>query len=323
MTPPSTIPPDVQAWLDTLPAEERTALLEVWSLTGSLPAAPAPAPELRAATWAHLEALSAPAPGIRPTFGLAPPLRLATSLRRYFVPLSLATAAVVALLVVTTWWIRLQPTTLQAPAGQTLAVDLPDGSHVELNSGSTLTYDNAFGTASRALHLTGEAFFTVKPDARLPFVVESFDALVEVLGTRFNVRAWPGDVRAGTRVAVVSGRVRFANRFGQHSGVTLLNGQGSALVDGVPSPPDSLELASALAWREGGLAFQNQPLGVLFDELERRFGIDIQADEALRVRPYSYFKQRILDAEAVLEDLSQMTGLRYRKTDDGYAVFLP
>lgn len=321
MKPEASIPPDVQAWLDTLPAEDRAALTEVWRLTGTLPAAPDPSPERRAATWAALDALSAPQPVAPRRAASRPPARRMRPLRlwrpRPLVPL--AVAAALALLIAVAVLLRLQPTTLHADPGQTLAVDLPDGTHVVLNSGATLAYGPAFDTGQRRVRLTGEAFFTVTPDAARPFRVEVSDARVEVVGTRFNVRSWPGS--GLTRVAVASGRVRFSAPDGP--AVLLEAGQGSTLRDGRPTAPAPLELNTVMAWRDGGLAFQNEPLGALFDELERRFAVHIEAPAALRARPFSYFRQHVPDAESVLRDLAQMQACAYRATDDGFAVYQP
>ena len=80
------------------------------------------------------------------------------------------------------------PVTLTVPYGETASIQLSDGSMVELNSGSTIKYARSFGD-ERRVSLQGEAFFDVEKETR-PFIVETFNGSVRVLGTTFNVKAW-------------------------------------------------------------------------------------------------------------------------------------
>ena len=70
---------------------------------------------------------------------------------------------------------------------------LADGSSVKINSGSSLKYPAAFSGDNRNVYLTGEAFFTVKKDAKHPFIVHTIQLAVKVLGTEFNVKAYAND----------------------------------------------------------------------------------------------------------------------------------
>jgi ferric-dicitrate binding protein FerR (iron transport regulator) len=82
-------------------------------------------------------------------------------------------------------------TTITAPVGAKSIVDLPDGSKVWINAGSTITYNNSFGKQNRDLKLVGEAYFSVKTNPSLPFIVKTSDIMVKALGTKFNVKAYP------------------------------------------------------------------------------------------------------------------------------------
>ncbi len=96
-----------------------------------------------------------------------------------------------------------------AERGQKLTVKLPDGSMVKLNSDSRLSYLSNFGNQPRDIQLTGEAFFEVERDETRPFRILSGDLQVEVLGTSFNVNAYP-DQHAAI-VAVRTGKVSVSN----------------------------------------------------------------------------------------------------------------
>ena len=83
--------------------------------------------------------------------------------------------------------------TVQVPLGSKSKVTLPDCSSVWLNAGSTIHYPADFGMDARELQLVGEAFFDVKSDSLIPFLVQTVGMTVRAKGTRFNVKAYPDD----------------------------------------------------------------------------------------------------------------------------------
>jgi ferric-dicitrate binding protein FerR (iron transport regulator) len=89
--------------------------------------------------------------------------------------------------------------------GHNTRFKLPDGSTVWLNAGSRLTYGRMTNTRLREVHLTGEAFFDIVKDPRHPFVIHAGKVEVKVLGTVFNVRAYPEDDSVET--SLISGQV--------------------------------------------------------------------------------------------------------------------
>lgn len=93
-------------------------------------------------------------------------------------------------------------------ADNTLDITLPDGSNVALNRNSELSYSSEFGEHDRTVKLKGEAFFNVERDPQKPFVIEVNEALVEVLGTSFNVQGY--DARQAVEVVVETGIVKLS-----------------------------------------------------------------------------------------------------------------
>ncbi|GIV59077.1 MAG: anti-sigma factor [Rhodothermaceae bacterium] len=318
------LPEAVAARLEELSEAERASLRETWVLCETARPEVAPDPARKAAARASLLAEAERTTAARRLPSWRPFASRLRLLHRPGFLRPVAVAASVMLLVAVAFLLREpRPTIYQAPYGERLALQLPDGSSVELNSGSTLRLAPDFGPAGRHVVLEGEAFFDVTSH-KAAFVVETFDAVTEVLGTRFNVRARPADPMAATRVAVEEGRVRLASKKVPSAARVLTAGETASLTpEGVPTAPDTGSVAHMLAWRSGALAFQNQPLGLIFDELERRFDLDIAAAEELRLRPQSYFKHPPFDVETVLAELTQMTDLRYRPTANGYEVYRP
>lgn len=89
--------------------------------------------------------------------------------------------------------------------GSRTKIQLPDGTEVWLNADSKLTYGNDYGTNSRSVNLTGEAYFEVVPNKKIPFYIHTTSINVKVTGTAFNVRAYPGEAR--TETSLIHGKV--------------------------------------------------------------------------------------------------------------------
>ncbi len=111
---------------------------------------------------------------------------------------------------------------LVIPYGKTSEITLPDGTHVFLNAGSRLIYPDFFADKSREVFLAGEAFFDVKQDEKQPFVVQTTDIRVRVLGTQFNISAYPSENIIETMLT--SGKIRLEqNNSGIFSETTELS----------------------------------------------------------------------------------------------------
>lgn len=247
-----------------------------------------------------------------------------TAARRY--TLRAAAVAAVAVGVSAAWYAI--PVTVSAGPANRLAVTLPDGSLVELNAGSTLSYRRGFSflpgisAGSRATRLEGEAFFRVEPGVR-PFRVRAGGADVRVLGTRFNVRARPGtDGDPGTvRVEVEEGRVEVWG--GGDRSVILGAGQAARLDPGTGSlDREEMVPGRVAAWRSGGLTAVDEPLVSILRELELRFGVGIVlVDPAVGSARLSVYYPELESLESVLSDLATQQELRYRRTNDGWELF--
>ncbi len=226
-----------------------------------------------------------------------------------------AAAAVLVAIGVVSW---LQPRTTAAPEGQTAVLTLQDGTTVELSGGSTASYLPFWARSERRIELEGEAYFNVEPGAK-PFVVETFNADVTVLGTAFNVRAWGSDPDRETEVTVASGRVAVEPTSAPV--VVLEAGQGTVVAANSASAPRNVSLDRALVWRNGGVAYMDRPLRSVFRSIERRFNVRIEvADPSINDRLVTYLNPRPTSADAVLSDICQTLDLRYRRTANGYMV---
>ncbi len=150
------------------------------------------------------------------------------------------------------------------PGGTPQHVTLPDGSEVTLRPGSSLRQ-----VAHARYRIEGEAFFDVAHNPRRTFEVEAGAALVQVLGTRFDVQAL-GD---HAEVFLASGKVRFS---AGDSAVVLAPGQFSLLRGGVPVLPAAAHAEAALDWLDGRLIFRQQSLARIAREIEAHYGIQLE-----------------------------------------------
>ena len=218
-----------------------------------------------------------------------------------------------------------------------VAVALPDGSTVTLNSGSALRRTRGFGRmgSAREVRLVGEAYFSVAR-SRAPFVVRTAGARVTVLGTRFGVRTWgedggredgaredggreDGGREGATVVALLSGRVVLAPEGDAGAAVVLAPGEVGRIARGAPVAVRG-GVEEALAWRAGDLVYKDRPLAVVLGDVERRFGVVVVADAALGRRRVSVALRRPASAEAVVRDLATAFGLRYSRRADGFEL---
>ena len=302
----------LDAILAGLAAPEASGLREVWDLAGG--AKPVSA-VTRVSNWSRIsESIAAPA---RPTVS-RPGLRLfrLPAFRRY------ALAASVVLFAALGYLALPHDTVYLADAGSKVEFTLADGSAVMLAPGAELRVKPSFGENDRVVRLEGEAFFDVTPAASNQghsFRVETFNASVEVLGTAFNVRALDTDLLSDTRVSVEHGLVRVE---GDSQTVLLEAGQGTLVtVASAPEPAAPVDLDRVLAWRDGGLAFDSVPMGVVFESLEQRFGLRIKAPESIRRMDVSYWRAAPLEIGDVLADLADVVSADLRRTANGYEVY--
>jgi ferric-dicitrate binding protein FerR (iron transport regulator) len=162
-------------------------------------------------------------------------------------------------------------TTIEAPAGQHIRFTLGDGSVVDLNSGSSISYPTAFTGRERRVKLTGEAMFDVAADAKNPFIVETFACEVTALGTRFNVIADEAENDFST--ALLEGKVA-VNRLGSEEKLILEPDMIACLHDG-RLVSGQIKRRDDYLWPEGVISVGGLPFDELAEKLEKAYGVRI------------------------------------------------
>lgn len=152
-------------------------------------------------------------------------------------------------------------------------IRLPDGSRVILNAGSTLNYPETFGDQKkREVHLTGEAFFDILHDAEKPFVVHTEKINTTVLGTAFNVRAYPG--QDDITVTVSRGKVRVSDE-DKVLGIITPDQQIVVHKKSRKSLQQVIKSDETTAWTEKDIFFDDASMRDAVDELAERFHVHI------------------------------------------------
>jgi ferric-dicitrate binding protein FerR (iron transport regulator) len=174
----------------------------------------------------------------------------------------------------------------------------------------------AFDSLTREVTLEGEAYFDVIHDARRPFVVHVRNAVVRDVGTRFSIRAYPGD--SAVRVLVTQGNVRLGRSLKGDSADALLGRGMLARIDaaGATTIRTRVDTLRYVSWTSGVLTFTSTPLREVVTELGRWYDVEFQlADSALGARRISANignqpLPRLLDQLAVMLDVHVSRGGR-------------
>lgn len=233
-----------------------------------------------------------------------------------------AAAVLVIMLAGGLWYYLQQPVEISAGRGEMVEATLPDGSAVELNSGSSVVYSRSFGDDDRNIELNGEAYFNVV-EGEHNFLVETHDAMVRVTGTSFNVRSWHREFYRETSVMMESGSAEFVSRANPDQVVLLRDGYFSTLKleDLNPSEPEERSAEDVMAWRYQDIRFSGEPMSFIVDELERRFDVNIDVEDAEMLElTHSLYMSEPESAENVLQTLSQRLDFDYEITDDRYVI---
>ena len=166
-----------------------------------------------------------------------------------------------------------------AENGQISKVELPDGSQVWLNSGSEIKYNNQFAAANRELELKGEAYIHAAKNPEIPMVVKSGEINVKVLGTRFNVSAYP---KSGfVDVVLEEGSVELFSPESEDFQLRLTPGE-RAQYDRQERKlaVSNVNISKFTAWKEGMMNIYDQSLAEVTQRLETRYNQEFVVDKS-------------------------------------------
>lgn len=222
-------------------------------------------------------------------------------------------------------------------SGSKTRIQLPDGSTVWLNASSDLTYDKNFGKNLREVNLVGEAFFDVVRDPERPFIIHTRVIDVKVLGTQFNVRAYPND--AYTEASLIKGSVEVAVKNRPNEKHYLKPNEKVSVANNIDQSPEKITKVKPLvvteslthyhgdstiietSWVDNKLVFQeNENFKEVALRMERWYGVHIDfADEKIsEYRIYGSFT--IETIEQALDALKESVKFNYKRNGNDIII---
>lgn len=206
--------------------------------------------------------------------------------------------------------------TVETLPGQKSILDLPDGTRVWMNSGTSISYPIDFMEQSREIKLQGEAFFDVVHDKKRPFIVSMNDLNVQVLGTEFNVSNYKNE--NDNFIYLKSGSIQLLSTKNNTDRLLYRMKPGERAI--YSKNRDKLMIGrghddECLAWLDGKLIFRDESIADVVRKLNRWFNVEISVIDE-EILDYSYtatFQHETL--EQILELLKRSSGIKYKITE--------
>lgn len=199
---------------------------------------------------------------------------------------------------------------IYVPCGERMTVLLSDGTKVILNSDTKLTYPEQFVGKERKISIEGEAYFEVKKDKEKPFIVNVSTMQIKVLGTSFNVNAYPSDSKVITTLD--EGSVKIRNLRSNSFDYTMKPGESAIYEKETESciVQKNKDYKNESCWVNGILVFNDTPLEKVLKILSRKYNVKFDVEnEAI----YSYTYTLRSESESlsdILEGMEHITPIK-------------
>lgn len=161
--------------------------------------------------------------------------------------------------------------TITTPRGGQYKVTLPDGTEVWLNAASSITYPVGFAANERRVNITGEAYFEVAKDAKRPFRVSTGNAIVEVLGTHFNIMGYEDEVHKTT---LLEGAVRIT--VGNKKTLLKPGQQASLYENRTIKLVNNADVEEVIAWKNGVFLFKSVDIETIMRQASRWYNVEVK-----------------------------------------------
>jgi ferric-dicitrate binding protein FerR (iron transport regulator) len=195
---------------------------------------------------------------------------------------------------------------------------LPDSTQVWLNAASSLEFPETFQTGKREVYLVGEAFFDVKHAAHMPFLIHTGNVTTRVVGTAFNIKAYPD--QPDIIVAVKRGKVQVSKN--EKLIATLTMGQQVTVTAAAQQADIQPTKESRVAdWTTGQLSYTSRPLGDILKDLERNYNVTIELTAAsLEQEIVTTSFRRDIGVGEALDILCGLTDTQLKKENGKYLI---
>lgn len=161
--------------------------------------------------------------------------------------------------------------TMTTPRGRQYNLVLADGTKVWLNAASSITYPSTFSGKERKVIMSGEAYFEVAHNDKMPFIVEKGDLRVQVLGTHFNVNTY--DDESSANITLLEGSVKVVK--GTQSGVLKPGQQAQTGTAGGVKIVSNVNIQEVMAWKNGAFDFDGVGIESLMRQISRWYNVEV------------------------------------------------
>lgn len=197
---------------------------------------------------------------------------------------------------------------MEIPRGGEYALLLSDGTLVYLNAMTTLSFPVHFAGDTREVELEGEAYFEVKKDTR-PFVVRTKEVRIQVLGTQFNVSAYPED--AAVKTTLVQGSVKVEARRTDKRVILQPSRQAVFCKTSGKLEMKEVKVDEYIAWKNGKFDFRDWRLEDMMNYLARWYDVEVSyQNEALKEMRFGCYINRYSEIRPILEFLEKTGKIR-------------
>jgi transmembrane sensor len=197
--------------------------------------------------------------------------------------------------------------TLSTPRGGQFQLELPDGTKVWLNASSSITYPTSFSGKQRKVTITGEAYFEVVHNEKMPFRVQVGDQVVEDIGTAFNINAYPDE--SSVKTTLLQGSVKVTSSKGNQS-LIIKPGEQTDLKEDHLSISKNVNTSEVIAWKDGSFDFESADLKTILRQFARWYDVDVEYQGAVSNRKFFAIVSRNTSLKKVLE-LLQDNNIKY------------
>lgn len=198
--------------------------------------------------------------------------------------------------------------TLTVPVGGEYHFTMADGTRIWVNSSSEVRFPDHFSGEKREIYIEGEVYLEVARDEEHPFIVHTGENQVQVLGTKFNLTAYPEEPKVVT--TLVEGSVEFKNI---SSGVRLKPGEQSTL-DKETNKLEKQKVDASVytSWVTGTFEYERMPLSDISRQLSRWYDVQFVFEaQEFRNHPFTGIVKRDQSLEDVLSMIGKTTNIRF------------
>lgn len=207
--------------------------------------------------------------------------------------------------------------TLIIPRGGQYELVLSDGTKVWMNADSRLKYPISFEGTERVVELEGEAYFEVAKNKLMPFKVITGKKTVRVLGTHFNVSAYPDEPY---QITLLEGSVKL--NYEEKASTVLIPGEQATLNSKSEFDVAKVNATDAIAWKEGIFLFKNENIQNVMKKISRWYDIDVEYQGDVYDKRLGGMVSRYADIQDLLKTIS-LTGSVHFKINGRRVTVMP